>query len=59
MRGAFMTPESRFGGEEFYLEEHPSLIHSEETMHIMRSLQPDIIIRCRCTIKFNNLWRQP
>ena len=45
--GSFMTPESRFGGEEMYIDEHPSLIHSEETMKIMRSLQPDIIINDR------------
>ncbi len=45
--GAFMTTDSRFGGDEYYLPEHPRLIHAEETMEIMRSLQPDIIINDR------------
>ena len=42
-----MTTDSRFGGDEYYLPEHPRLIHAEETMEIMRSLQPDIIINDR------------
>jgi len=43
--GSFMMPSD--GPVEAYMEEHPALLHSVETMNMVRSLQPDIIINDR------------
>ena len=43
--GAFMTEGD--GPLEFYVEEHPKLIHAYEIMDMIRSIQPDVIFNDR------------
>ena len=43
--GSFMVESD--GPVEAYMDEHPELLHSIETMNLLRSIQPDIIINDR------------